>query len=163
MRHEGFRLTDKVALEMHAHAAKEGSESLRYESVAPAVHVLLTPQGQRFSFGVSAEYAFAHDAESDDVADVAAVFGYEHNRWMAGANILYEKASSASGEFGYAAGVRRTFRGKHGVGFGTHGLASGRKPLCFFSCLSRVAGHSFYDRRTRRWRAQGVAAAPTKA
>jgi hypothetical protein len=110
-----YGAADWMAVEIHAHVAKEGSESLRYESAAPAVHFRLTPRNSPTSFGVSAEYAFAH-GEDEDVADLAGVFGLERDRWMVAANLLYEKRSGASGELGYAAGARRTFGEKHGVG-----------------------------------------------
>ena len=111
-----YGVNDWMALEAHAHYAKEGGESLTYESIAPAVHFRLTPMGEPVSFGVSAEYAFAQDSDEDDVADVTGVFSVERNGWMVAANLLYEKRSGSSGEFGYAAGARRTLRGKHGIG-----------------------------------------------
>lgn len=112
-----YGAAERIAVELHAHYAKEGSDSLAYEAVAPAVHLRLTPREQALSFGVSAEYAFAHEARSADVADVAAILGYERNRWMAGGNLLYEKATDVSGQWGYAAGIRRTFGEGHGIGF----------------------------------------------
>ena len=111
-----YGAADWMAVELHAHYAKEGSESLKYESVAPAVHFRLTPRDQPMSFGVSAEYAFSHGGGHEDAADVAGIFGLERDRWMVAANVLYGKRSGASGEFGYAAGARLTFGGKHGMG-----------------------------------------------
>ncbi len=112
-----YGVTDWMAVEVHAHYAKEGGEGFGYESFAPAFHFRLTPAGQPFSFGVSAEYAFAHDEDGADVTDVAATFGYERGGWLFGGNLLYEKAVGSSAEQGYALGIRRTLGGKHGVGF----------------------------------------------
>ena len=109
-------MTDRVALEAHAHYAKEDGGSFEYESVAPAVHFRLSPMGKALSFGVSAEYAFESGHDGRDVVVAAGVVGYERNGWIAAGNLLLEKRSGSSGEWGYAAGIRRTLTPKHGVG-----------------------------------------------
>ena len=111
-----YGAADRIAVEAHAHYAKEGGGSFTYESIAPAVHFRLTSRERPLAVGISAEYAFASGSGSADVADVAAIAGYERGRWMAAANLLYEKLSGAAGEWGYAAGIRRTFGLKHGIG-----------------------------------------------
>jgi hypothetical protein len=111
-----YGLNDWMAVELHAHFAKEGDNSMGYESIAPAVHFRLTPRAQAASFGLSAEYAFAHDAESADIANIVAVAGYEGNGWMAAGNVSFEKPSGLSGEWGYSFGVRRNVSARHGIG-----------------------------------------------
>jgi hypothetical protein len=116
-----YGATDWMTVELHGHYHKEEGESSRFESIAPALNFRLTPRGQSFSFGLSAEYEMAHASDDSDVALVAALFGYEANLWVVAGNVLYEKMSGASGEWGYAAGVRRTFAQKHAVGIETIG------------------------------------------
>jgi hypothetical protein len=116
-----FGATDWMTVELHGHYHKEESESSRFESIAPALNFRLTPRGRLFSFGLSAEYEFTDASDDADVAEVAALFGYEANAWVVAGNVLYEKASGASGEWGYAAGVRRTFAEKHAIGVETLG------------------------------------------
>lgn len=111
-----FGATDWMTVELHGHYHKEEGEPSRFESIAPALNFRLTPRGQPFSFGLSAEYEIADASNDEDVAQVAALFGYEANEWVAAGNVLYEKVSGASGEWGYAAGVRRTFAKKHAIG-----------------------------------------------
>jgi len=111
-----FGVTDWMTVELHGHYEKERGESSNYESVAPALHFRLTPRGQAFSFGLSAEYEIAHHSEDEDVSEVAAIFGYEASRWVATGNLLYEKPSGFSGELGYAAGFRHSVGQKHSVG-----------------------------------------------
>lgn len=111
-----YGLSDWMAVEVHAHFAKEGDNSMSYESIAPAVHFRLTPRGQAASLGISAEYAFAHDAASADVASIAAVAGYQGDGWMAAGNVVFEKPSGSSGDWGYALGVRRNISAGHGIG-----------------------------------------------
>lgn len=111
-----YGATDWMAVELHAHYEKEEGESSKYESVAPALHFRLTPRQQAFSIGISAEYEIAHASDDEDVAELGAIFGYEMDQWIVTGNVLYEKQSGASGEWGYAAGVRHTFGQKHGLG-----------------------------------------------
>lgn len=111
-----FGATDWMTVELHGHYHKEEGEPSRFESIAPALNFRLTPREQSFSFGLSAEYEFASASDDADVAEVAALFGYEANAWVVAGNVLYEKASGAKGEWGYAAGLRRTFAEKHGLG-----------------------------------------------
>jgi len=120
-----YGLSGWMAVELHAHFANEGGSSFDYESIAPAMHIRLTPRGDAFSFGLSAEYAFADEPDAPDVGEVAAIAGIERNGWMASANVILEKASGASGEWGYAAGLRRTYAGKHGVGLEVLGSFEG--------------------------------------
>ena len=111
-----YGATDWMTLELHAHYEKESGESTRYESIAPALSFRLTPRGQSFSAGAIAEYEFADNSDDDDVVEMTAVFGYESSGWITTANVLYEKHSGSSAEWGYAAGVRHTLGEVHGMG-----------------------------------------------
>jgi hypothetical protein len=111
-----YGATDWMTVELHAHYEKEEGESSKYESVAPAFNFRLTPREQAFSVGISAEYEIAHASDDEDVVEMAAIFGYEMDQWIVTGNVLYERSSGVSGEWGYAAGVRHTFGQKHGLG-----------------------------------------------
>jgi len=111
-----YGATNRLAVEVHAHYEKEEGEPSNYESLAPAIHFRLTPIGNAFSVGVSAEYEITHDSSEENAFELATVFGYQGGRWMAAGNVLYGKRSGESSEWGYSAGVRRTLGGKHGVG-----------------------------------------------
>jgi hypothetical protein len=112
-------VTNRIALETHAHYAKEGDASWHYESVAGAAHFLLSPPGYALSYGVSVEYALGHHTE--DIVAATGAIGYGRNGWMTSGNLLYEKATGASGEWSYAAGIRKALTPKHGVGLETRG------------------------------------------
>jgi hypothetical protein len=111
-----FGAADWLAVEVHAHYAKVDGEALRYEAVAPALHFRLTPSNQQLSFGISTEYELAHSSDDSDVLDLAAVLGYQMYRWTFAGNLTYERLSGEAGEWGYALGVRNTFKERHGLG-----------------------------------------------
>ena len=120
-----YGATDWMTLELHAHYEKESGESWKYESLAPALHFRLTPRGQPFSLGVSAEYEFADDSAEDDVFELTAIFGYEFSEWMVTANLLLEDPSGSSSEWSYAAGVRHSFSDDHAFGLEVNGPIDG--------------------------------------
>lgn len=111
-----FGATDWLAVELHAHYEKLEGESSNYESVAPALHFRLTPREQQLSLGVSVEYEIVDDSAEDDVVELTAILGYKTAGWTFAANVMNQKASSSSGEWGYAAGARHSFRQNHGFG-----------------------------------------------
>ena len=113
-------ITNRVALEAHAHFAKASGESFGYESVAGAAHFLLSPLSRELSYGVSVEYARGAGEHRDEFA-VTGVVGYEHKRWAAAANLLYDRAQGESAAWGYAGGVRRSITPKHAIGLETQG------------------------------------------
>jgi len=116
-----YGATDWFAIELHAHFEKEEGESTKYESLAPAMRIRLTPREQPFSVGLSVEYEFAHDSDEDDVVGLNAIIGYEISGWMFAANLLHEKPSHSSGEWAYAAGVRHAYNDDHGFGLEFNG------------------------------------------
>lgn len=116
-----YGATDWFAIELHAHFEKEEGDSTKYESLAPAMRIRLTPREQPFSVGLSVEYEFAHDSAEDDVLALNAIFGYEFSGWMFAANVLHEKPSNSSGEWAYAAGVRHSYNEDHGFGLELNG------------------------------------------
>jgi hypothetical protein len=113
-------VTNRVALETHAHFAKASGESFGYESVAGAAHFLLSPLSRELSYGMSVEYAVGSGDHGDDLA-VSGVVGYEHKRWAAAANLMYERAEGSSAAWGYAGGVRRNLTSKHAIGVEAQG------------------------------------------
>lgn len=120
-----YGATDWLTVELHAHFEKEQGESTKYESLAPALHFRLTPREQHFSVGMSVEYEFARDSAEDDVIELTAMLGYEFSGWMATANVLFEKESGSTGEWGYAAGVRNLLTQQHGIGLELFGSLEG--------------------------------------
>jgi hypothetical protein len=137
-----FGATDWLAVEVHAHYAKVDGESLHYEAVAPALHFRLTPSNQQFSFGISTEYEVAHSSDDKDVLDLAAVFGYQMYRWTFAGNLTYERLSGESGEWGYALGVRNTFKARHGLGVELIGsLESGGSAELLIGYYGELAPH----------------------
>lgn len=135
-----YGATDLMTVELHAHYEKEEGESTRYESVAPAAHFRFTSRGQPFAAGLSAEYEFAHNSHDEDVVELAGVFGYETPTWNLSANILYEKESGSSREWGYAVGARYNLGEQHGIGvevlgsFESHG--SSEMMLGYYGTIS---------------------------
>jgi hypothetical protein len=65
-----FGLTHRVAGEVHVHIAKEPGESLRYEAIAPAVHIQLTPEDSKaaWKFALAAEYEIARHTDENNFA-----------------------------------------------------------------------------------------------
>jgi len=116
-----FGATDWMAVEVHAHFEMEEGESTKYESIAPALLFRLTPREQQFSFGLSVEYEFADASDEEDVVGLTAILGYEFSKWTVAANLVHEKATSSPAEWGYAAGIRRSFRDNHGFGLELNG------------------------------------------
>jgi hypothetical protein len=111
-----YGATDRFAVELHSHYEKPDGEPSRYESIAPAVHFRVTPMRQPFTVGISAEYEIANASDDDDVVSVAGIVGYEMAMFNVVGNLIYEKPTGSSGEWGYAAGIRHTFGEKHGLG-----------------------------------------------
>jgi hypothetical protein len=108
-------VTNRIALETHAHFAKVEGESFGYESVAGAAHFLLSPLSRELSYGMSVEYAIGSGDHGDDFA-VTGVVGYEHKRWAAAANLLYERVQGSPSEWGIAAGARYNVMPRHAIG-----------------------------------------------
>ena len=137
-----YGATDWLTLEMHAHFGREENQSFRYESVAPAARFRLTPVDRPFAAGVSAEYEFAHGQQHEDAIELAGVLSYENGAWIASGNILYDRERKGSGEWGYAAGARYTFRQRHGVGIELVGSleshGSSQMLLGYYGMLSDV-------------------------
>ena len=63
-----FGLTHRVAGEVHVHIAKEPGESLRYEAIAPALHIQLTPEDSKaaWKFALAAEYEIARHTDENN-------------------------------------------------------------------------------------------------
>ena len=120
-----YGATDWLTVELHAHYEKEEGHSAKYESLAPALHFRLTPREQPFSLGISVGYEFADHSAESDVLEFTAIFGYKFSDWMVTANVLLEKPTGTSGEWGYAAGVRRSFKRDHAFGLEMNGPFEG--------------------------------------
>ena len=111
-----YGLADWVAVDVHAHYSKHGDESFGYEALAPEAVFRLTPRNQALAAGVSVEYEIAHESAEDDVVGVSGIVGWEKDGWITAGNLLYEKPSHASGEWGYALGARRALAPGHALG-----------------------------------------------
>lgn len=118
-----YGLNKRVAFELHAHVAKEGDESFTYESTAPAIHLVLTPDHSAWSLGLSAEYEFSHADEGEDVAEGRIILSRSGEGWILGFNLIAEEVqeSGADLEWRYAAGLRRALGERVGLGIEIEG------------------------------------------
>jgi hypothetical protein len=118
-----YGLGKRVAFELHAHIAKEGSESFTYESTAPAVHLRLTPDSAAWSLGLSAEYELSHSDEGEDVAEGRVILSRSGDGWRLGFNLIAEEVqeSGAEVEWHYAAGFRHALGERVGLGIEVEG------------------------------------------
>ncbi len=64
-----FGIVERFAGEVHVHVAREPGESLRYEAIAPAVHVQLTPpeSSAPWRLALAAEYEIARHSEENSL------------------------------------------------------------------------------------------------
>ncbi len=101
-------VTDRFALELHSHVAKEGDESFTYESTAPAFTVRLTPGHAEWGLGLSGEYEISHHDEHPDRAEGRLLASGRLGRGTLAVNLIAgrEQESGADVEWAYAAGYR---------------------------------------------------------
>jgi hypothetical protein len=135
-----FGATERLALEVHGHVAKEGGGDFEYESTAPAFHLLLTTPHASWGLALSGEYEFSHVGgeeahaeepeehgtdESDepahegvDRAEARLVFSIRRADRLVALNLIASEAqtSGADVEWAYSAGFRSDLR--EGVAWG---------------------------------------------
>lgn len=116
-----YGVSDWMSAEVHAHIARQEGESFEYESIAPALNFRLTPRHSNLSAGFSAEYEFQRHADQDDVLGLTLMSAYSVSNWMVAAHARMEKPSSASPEWKYAAGVRRSLNDRIALGLELNG------------------------------------------
>ncbi len=106
-----FALTNRFSVEVHAHIAKEGSESFEYESTSPALHYRLNSEESLFGLSLSFEYEIAHLDDHEDRAELRLAISQAGDLWLFGANLIAseDQGGGAEVEWGYAAGLRRLF------------------------------------------------------
>jgi len=123
-----YGLTERLAIETHAHFAKEPGESLRYESIAPALRVNFnSPMSDApLKLGLSAEYEIARGDEADRF-ETRLIGAYRTTDVNLTANLIAEKArgEDEEWEWGYAAGLRPYPERRLGVGIEALGTLNG--------------------------------------
>ncbi len=117
-----FGLTHRVAGEVHMHAEKQPGESLRYEAIAPAVHIQLTPpdSSAAWKFGAAAEYELARRSEENAFAArliAARAFGDA----MLIINVGGDHSRAEGTHAGYAIGFRPSLESAFGWGLEAQG------------------------------------------
>jgi len=121
-----FGVTNRFALEVHSHVAREGEGSFEYESTSPAFHLRLSPVDAPWGVAVSAEYEFAHDSEAEDVAEARLILSRQltglHRSHFA-FNLIAEEEQGEDGEleWGYAVGFRSRLTDRHDWGLEARG------------------------------------------
>ncbi len=119
---------DWAALEVHAHMAKEESESFHHESTAATMHLRFTPRVQPLATGLSMEYERPNSDEEAESAALAAICSYEISQWIVSGNVIFETELEAAGEdvWGYAGGFRYALTEHHAFGLEARGTFEGQ-------------------------------------
>jgi hypothetical protein len=116
-------ILDRLALDVHAHAAVERDGAARYESTAAGIQLRLTPRGAAAGVGVSAEYTRARGEEPADRIEARLAISSTRGRSAIALNALAARgARGGSGAaWGYAAGFRRGVSGRAAIGLEARG------------------------------------------
>jgi hypothetical protein len=111
-------LTPRLALELHAHAEETADEGWAFESIAPAVHLLLTDPGKPdgLKAGLSAEYEFASQATAADKLELRLSLEAGSTRTKWADNLLASREQGGDSDIGMALGVRHVVRPRLAVG-----------------------------------------------
>jgi hypothetical protein len=123
-----YGLTERFAIETHAHFAKAPGESLRYEAIAPALRVSLNSSmsDSPLRLGLAAEYEIARGEEADNM-EGRVIAAYRTTDVNFTVNLIAGKVreEGADWEWGYAAGFRPYPERRLGVGIEALGTLSG--------------------------------------
>ena len=123
-----FGLSDRFAVESHVHFAKTPEESFRYEAVAAALRVGLTPpeSDSPLKLGLAAEYEIA-SADEPDRFESRLIAAYRTSDLNFTVNLVAEKASGEEEdwEWGYAVGLRPWPERRIGPGVEAQGTLNG--------------------------------------
>ena len=122
-----FGIVHGLAGEVHAHFAKDPGASLKYDAVAPALHLQLTDHDADFPIkvGASAEYEIAR-APGANRFEGRMVFEQAFDGAKLAVNAIAEHEEGLATRLGYAAAFRHEF-GEH-VGMGVESQGFFRKP-----------------------------------
>ena len=123
-----YGVSERLAIETHAHFVKVPEESLRYEAIAPAVRFALTSpfSDAPLKLGVAAEYEIAR-GDAPDQFESRLIAAYRTSDVNFTANLIAGKArgEGQQWEWGYAAGFRPYPERRLGVGIEALGTLNG--------------------------------------
>ncbi|MGE5813880.1 MAG: hypothetical protein ACM36C_05285 [Acidobacteriota bacterium] len=119
-----FGASERLALEIHSHIAREDETGFAYESIAPAVHVRLTPEESVWGAGASVEYEISRGEGQSDRLETRLVASRQTGLSRLAINIFAghggtdeQTGLARSGlDWNYAAGFRRRVSGKVDLG-----------------------------------------------
>lgn len=119
-----FGAVDWLALEVHAHIAKEGGDPLEHESTAGALHFRVTPPESRSRVGISAEYEFSNMAALKDRIELRLAASRTFSRSMLAFNVVAdeERQDQEGAEWGYSVGFRMEISGRAAWGLEAQGI-----------------------------------------
>jgi hypothetical protein len=102
-------LTHRVAGEVHVHIEKQPGDSLRYQAIAPAVHIQLTPEDSKaaWKFAAAAEYEIARHTDENNFA-ARLIAARDVGEGMLVVNIGGEHSRAFGTQAAYAVGFRPT-------------------------------------------------------
>lgn len=105
-----YGVTNRFALEVHSHVAREGSESFEYESTSPALHVGLTSHDASWGLAASAEYEISSLGDHEDRAEARLIASRNFGSSLLAFNVIAEEEQEAEAdvEWGWVVGYRRT-------------------------------------------------------
>jgi hypothetical protein len=123
-----YGLSERFALETHAHFAKAPGESLRYEAIAPALRVSFNSpfSDAPLKLGLSAEYEIAR-GDAADRFETRLIGAYRTTDINLTANLIAEKVRGGDEGWGwgYAVGLRPQPERRLGVGIEALGTLNG--------------------------------------
>lgn len=119
-----FGAAGRLALEVHAHIAKEGGDPLEHESTAGVLHFRITPPESSFRVGVSAEYELSNTDALEDRIEFRFVVSKTLPGSILALNIVAdEKRQDREGaDGGYSIGFRREISGRAAWGIEAQGI-----------------------------------------
>jgi hypothetical protein len=123
-----YGVSERFAIETHAHLAKAPGESLRYEAIAPALRLSLNSamSDSPLRLGVAAEYEIARGDEPDNF-ESRLIAAYRTTEVNFTVNLIAGKlrGEGEEWEWGYAAGLRPYPERRLGVGIEALGTLNG--------------------------------------
>lgn len=107
-------VTPWIALELHAHFAREQGGSFEYESTAPGVQLRFAPTRGPWAVGLFAEYEFSHVADAEDKMEAIAILSASGDKSRLAFNLSAERdrPSDEGIEWHYALGFKTRWNDK---------------------------------------------------
>lgn len=141
-------LTRALALEIHAHAAKENGEPWMYEATAPAFRILVTRPRPTSSWalGATAEYELARDEAEGDEGTLGLILSRQGGASTFALNLTAGRAFGGREEgtrYGYAIGFRPDTTRRIGWGLEAAGRFDQDPVHETLASLYAVTGDSF--------------------